>query len=265
MAKAVGLAPSSIQRIWQAFGLQPHRSETSKLSTDPLFVEKVRDIVGLYMAPPDRALVLCVDEKSQNAGHPRPHPASSADAAGPARAPGARLHPRLGPRPCSQRWTSRQVPLIGRCYPKHCSSEFRKFRGPGSRATCRLDLDVHLLKDNYATHKTKPVRDWLGQAPALARSFNADRCLLDQSGRALLRHADGEADQTWRPPLHPPAGERHPSLHRRSQRAIPNLAAGPSTPATSSPPSSASANGPRRSEGFANRDTRACSAWLNTL
>ena len=66
MAKVTGHAPSTIHRIWQAFGLQPHRTETFKLSSDPLFVEKVRDIVGLYMAPPDRALVLCVDEKSQS-------------------------------------------------------------------------------------------------------------------------------------------------------------------------------------------------------
>ena len=64
MARAVGYAPSTIHRIWRAFGLQPHRSETFKLSNDPLFVEKVRDIVGLYLAPPDRALVLCVDEKA---------------------------------------------------------------------------------------------------------------------------------------------------------------------------------------------------------
>ena len=64
-ARASGHAPSTIHRIWRAFGLQPHRSETFKLSSDPFFVEKVRDIVGLYLAPPDRALVLCVDEKSQ--------------------------------------------------------------------------------------------------------------------------------------------------------------------------------------------------------
>ena len=65
MARAAGLAPSTVQRIWKAFSLQPHRVETFKLSTDPLFVEKVRDIVGLYLSPPERALVLCVDEKSQ--------------------------------------------------------------------------------------------------------------------------------------------------------------------------------------------------------
>jgi hypothetical protein len=65
MAKTVGLAPSTIHRIWKAFGLQPHRTDTFKLSTDPLFVEKVRDVVGLYLNPPERAVVLCVDEKSQ--------------------------------------------------------------------------------------------------------------------------------------------------------------------------------------------------------
>ena len=65
MARSSGISTSSVQRIWRAFGLQPHRTETFKLSTDPLFVDKVRDVVGLYMSPPDHALVLCVDEKSQ--------------------------------------------------------------------------------------------------------------------------------------------------------------------------------------------------------
>ena len=91
MAEAVGHAPSTIHRIWRAFGLQPHRSETFKLSTDPLFVEKVRDIVGLYLAPPDRALVLCVDEKSADPGA-RPHATSAADAARASRAAHPRLH-----------------------------------------------------------------------------------------------------------------------------------------------------------------------------
>ena len=79
MAAAVGDAPSTIHRIWKAYGLQPHRSETFKLSNDPLFVEKVRDIVGLYLDPPDRAVVLCVDEKSQIQGA-RPDAALAADA-----------------------------------------------------------------------------------------------------------------------------------------------------------------------------------------
>ena len=90
MAKAVGHAPSTIHRIWQAFGLQPHRSETFKLSSDPLFVEKVRDIVGLYLSPPERAVVLCVDEKMPGSGA-RPHPTAAADAA----RPGRTAHPRL--------------------------------------------------------------------------------------------------------------------------------------------------------------------------
>ena len=90
MAKEAGLSHTSIWRIWGAFGLQPHRAETFKLSTDPHFVDKVRDIVGLYMPPPDRALVLCCRRKEPDPGA-RPHPARPADAAGHARAP----HPRL--------------------------------------------------------------------------------------------------------------------------------------------------------------------------
>ena len=85
MAKAAGFAPSTIHRIWKAFNLQPHRTETFKLSTDPLFVEKVRDIVGLYLAPPERAMVLCVDEKSADPGA-RSVPADASHAAGTSRA-----------------------------------------------------------------------------------------------------------------------------------------------------------------------------------
>jgi len=107
MAKAVGHAPSMVHRIWKAFGLQPHCAETFKLSTDPLFVEKVRDIVGLYLDPPDRALVLCVDEKSQIQAPDRSQPML------PMR-PGqvkrrAHDYTVMARHPCSQRSTSPQA------------------------------------------------------------------------------------------------------------------------------------------------------------
>ena len=162
MARAVGYAPSTIHRIWRAFGLQPHRSETFKLSTDPLFVEKVRDIVGLYMAPPERALVLCVDEKSQIQALDRTQPLL------PMR-PGQaerRTHDytRHGTTSLFAALDIATGAVIGHCYPKHRSSEFRRFLDQ-VEAAVPADLDIHLVMDNYATHKTKPVRDWLTKRP----------------------------------------------------------------------------------------------------
>jgi transposase len=162
MAKAVGYAPSTIHRIWRAFGRQPHRSETFKLSNDPLFVEKVRDIVGLYLSPPDRALVLCVDEKSQIQALDRTQPLL------PMR-PGQverRSHDykRHGTTSLFAALDIATGAVIGRCYAKHRSSEFRKFLDQ-IEANVPADLDVHLVMDNYATHKTKPIRDWLAKRP----------------------------------------------------------------------------------------------------
>lgn len=162
MAKATGYAPSTIHRIWRAFGLQPHRTETFKLSTDPQFVEKVRDIVGLYMDPPDRAIVLCVDEKSQIQALDRTQPLL------PLR-PGQierRTHDykRHGTTSLFAALDVATGSVIGKCYPKHRSTEFRKFLDQ-IEANVPVDLDVHLIMDNYATHKTKPIRDWLAKRP----------------------------------------------------------------------------------------------------
>jgi transposase len=162
MAKVVGYAPSTIHRIWRAFGLQPHRSETFKLSTDPLFVEKVHDIVGLYMSPPERALVLCIDEKSQIQALDRTQPLL------PMR-PGQverRTHDytRHGTTSLFAALDVATGAVIGRCYPKHRSSEFRKFLDQ-VEANVPADLDVHLIMDNYATHKTQMIRHWLARRP----------------------------------------------------------------------------------------------------
>ncbi len=162
MAKTVGYAPSTIHRIWRAFNLQPHRTETFKLSNDPLFVEKVRDIVGLYLSPPERALVLCVDEKSQIQALDRSQPLL------PMR-PGQverRTHDdtRHGTTSLFAALDVASGSVIGRCYPQHRSSEFRRFLDQ-IEANVPRDLDVHLVMDNYATHKTKPIRDWLAKRP----------------------------------------------------------------------------------------------------
>jgi len=162
MARAAGHAPSTIHRIWRAFGLQPHRSETFKLSTDPLFVEKVRDIVGLYMVPPERALVLCVDEKSQIQALDRTQPLL------PMR-PGQaerRTHDytRHGTTSLFAALDIATGAVIGRCCPKHRSGGFRRFLDQVEVAV-PPDLDIHLVMDNHATHKTTPVRDWLAKRP----------------------------------------------------------------------------------------------------
>jgi len=162
MAAAVGHAPSTIHRIWRAFGLQPHRSETFKLSKDPLFVDKVRDIVGLYLAPPDRALVLCVDEKSQVQALDRTQPLL------PMR-PGQaerRSHDytRHGTTTLFAALDVATGEVIGRCFQRHRATEFLKFLRT-VEARVPDDLDVHLVMDNYATHKTPAIRKWFARHP----------------------------------------------------------------------------------------------------
>jgi transposase len=162
MARAVGHSPSTIYRIWQAFSLQPHRVESFKLSTDPLFVEKVRDIVGLYLAPPERALVLCVDEKSQIQALDRTQPVL------PMR-PGQverRSHDytRHGTLSLFAALDVATGKVIGKCFARHRGREFLKFLRQ-IETNVPLDLDVHLVMDNYATHKTPAIRRWLARHP----------------------------------------------------------------------------------------------------
>ena len=162
MARHSGISTSSVGRIWRAFGLQPHRVETFKLSTDPLFVDKVRDIVGLYLNPPDRALVLCVDEKSQIQALDRTQPLL------PMR-PGQverRSHDyeRHGTTSLFAALDIATGHVIGRCYQRHRAVEFRKFLTAVEQAV-PADLDIHLVLDNYATHKAPPVKEWLARHP----------------------------------------------------------------------------------------------------
>lgn len=162
MAKAAGLSQSAIARIWRAFGLQPHRVETFKLSKDPLFVEKVRDIVGLYLSPPDRALVLCVDEKSQIQALDRSAPILPLQPGVPER----RTHDyrRHGTTSLFAALDIATGRVIGECHRRHRSQEFLRFlktidgRVPDG-------LAVHLIMDNYGTHKTRRVRRWLAAHP----------------------------------------------------------------------------------------------------
>lgn len=162
MAKASGLSTSSVQRIWRAFGLQPHRLETFKLSTDPDFVAKVRDVVGLYVAPPERAVVLCVDEKSQIQALDRSQPMLPMRPGQPARR--SHDYKRHGVVSLFAALDIATGRVIGKCYARHRATEFRKFLDE-IEANVPDDLDIHLVMDNYATHKTPLIRNWLIKRP----------------------------------------------------------------------------------------------------
>src|SRR3954453_8158753 len=162
MAEAVGYAPSTVHRIWRAFGLQPHRSETFKLSTDPLFIEKVRDIVGLYLSPPDRALVLCVDEKSQIQALDRTQPLLPMRPGQGARR--SHDYTRHGTTALFAALDIATGKVIGKCFARHRAAEFRRFLDE-VEARVPSDTDVHLVMDNYATHKAPAVKAWLLKRP----------------------------------------------------------------------------------------------------
>ena len=162
MAQATGLSRMTISRIWRAFGLQPHRSETFKLSPDPLLIEKVRDVVGLYMNPPEHAVVLCVDEKAQIQALDRTQPLR------PMR-PGQverRTHDytRHGTTSLFAALDIKTSQVLGQLYRRHRSLEFRKFLD-AIDAAVPAALAIHLIMDNYGTHKTALIQRWMAKRP----------------------------------------------------------------------------------------------------
>jgi transposase len=168
MARASGLGRSTIGRIWSAFGLQPHRSETFKLSPDPQLIEKVRDIVGLYMNPPENAVVLCVDEKSQIQALERTQPLLPMS-------PGQvekRTHDymRHGTTSLFAALDAASGQVIGQMHRRHRSSEFRKFLDAIDEAVPK-ELDVHVVMDNYGTHKSAMIRNWFAKRPRFHTHF----------------------------------------------------------------------------------------------
>jgi len=162
MAKVTGMSQTAIGRIWRAFALQPHREETFKLSRDPLFIEKVRDVVGLYMNPPERAVVLCVDEKSQIQALDRSQPKLPLRPGQVER--GTHDYTRHGTTSLFAALNVATGEVIGTCYRRHRSAEFRRFldeiekRVPDGQ-------EVHLVLDNYGTHKTTLIHRWLLRRP----------------------------------------------------------------------------------------------------
>jgi transposase len=168
MAAEVGLSQTAISRIWRAFGLQPHRVESFKLSTDPLFVDKVRDVVGLYLDPPERALVLCVDEKSQIQALDRSQPILPMLPGVPARA--THDYKRSGTSSLFAALDIASGKVIGSLHSRHRTVEFKRFLTQID-ATVPANLDVHLILDNYTTHKTKAIQRWLLAHPRFHLHF----------------------------------------------------------------------------------------------
>lgn len=162
LASKLRISQSTVSRVWRAFGLQPHRTETFKLSTDPLFIDKVRDIVGLYLNPPTQAMVLCVDEKSQIQALDRTQPILPLAPGLPER----RTHDyeRHGTTTLFAALDLATGQVIGELHRRHRSKEFLAFLRT-VEANVPAELEVHLILDNYGTHKTPSVKAWLVRHP----------------------------------------------------------------------------------------------------
>jgi transposase len=195
MAAATGMSQSAVSRIWRAFGLKPHAIETWKLSTDPLFVDKVRDVVGLYMSPPENALVLAVDEKSQMQAIDRTAPILPIMPTTPARM--SHDYVRHGTTSLFAALDISSGSVIAHHYRRHRHQEFLRFLKLIDDAVPK-DLDLHLVLDNYATHKTPKVKEWLIRHPRFHLHFTptssswlnlVERWFAELTNRKLRRSA----------------------------------------------------------------------------
>nr|WP_222110121.1 IS630 family transposase [Streptomyces cupreus] len=195
MAKATGMSQTTVSRIWRAFGLKPHQVETWKLSADPQFIDKVRDIVGLYLDPPERALVLCVDEKSQMQAIDRTAPILPVLPTTPARM--SHDYVRHGTTSLFAALELSSGAVIAEHHRRHRHQEFLKFLKTIDKAV-PADLDLHLVCDNYATHKTEAVHKWLLRHPRFHLHFTptsaswlnlVERWFAELTSRKLRRSA----------------------------------------------------------------------------
>jgi DDE superfamily endonuclease len=173
-----------VGRIWKAFSLTPHLSETFTLSKDPLFVEKVRDVVGLYLDPPERAVVLCVDEKSQVQALDRSQPVLPMMPGMPERPTHSSV--RHGVTSLFAALDMASGTVIGALHRRHRSTEYRTFLITIDTAV-PAELDVHIICDNYATHKTDTIGEMAGRAPPLPRARHPHQLVLAHHGGTLVR------------------------------------------------------------------------------
>ena len=195
MARSQGMSQSAVSRIWRAFGLKPHLVETWKLSTDPHFIDKVRDVVGLYMSPPENALVLCVDEKSQIQALDRTAPILPMLPTTPARM--THDYVRNGTTSLFAAFDLASGSVLAQPYRRHRSQEFLRFLKLIDGAVPK-GLELHLVLDNYATHKTPAIKDWLLKHPRFHLHFTptssswmnlVERWFAELTNRKLRRSA----------------------------------------------------------------------------
>ena len=195
MARSEGMSQSAVSRIWRAFGLKPHIIQTWKLSTDPQFIDKVRDVVGLYMSPPENALVLCVDEKSQIQALDRTAPCLPMLPTTPARM--THDYVRNGTTSLFAAFDLASGSVIAQPYRRHRHQEFLRFLKLIDTAVPK-DLDLHLVLDNYATHKTPAIHQWLLKHPRFHLHFTptssswlnlVERWFAELTNRKLRRSA----------------------------------------------------------------------------
>jgi transposase len=214
LARQLGMSQSAISRIWRAFGLKPHLVDTFKLSTDPQFIEKVRDIVGLYLNPPEAALVLCVDEKTQVQALDRTAPILPLLPGTPQRA--THDYVRHGTTNLYAALDVASGKVISQMTARHRAIEFKRFLDRVTRQV-PAGLDVHVICDNSSTHKTPAIqRCWsaIPRAPAL----HPDPQLLAGSGGALGCRADQQMAAPWQPPFGRRTHRIHPVVGRHLEQ-----------------------------------------------
>ena len=215
LAKHLGVSDFTVSTTWKKWGLQPWRVQTFKFSTDPQLEAKIRDVVGLYLNPPDKAIVLCVDEKSQVQALDRTAPVLPLRLGMPEKQ--THDYVRHGTTTLFAALEVATGRVTDACYPRHRNEEFLKFLKQVARAYPRRKL--HIVCDNYATHKHPSVQKWLAR-PAGHHALHPDLRIVAEHGRDLLR----DHHPTGRPPRHLHLGEgphrRHRHLHRRLERTL---------------------------------------------
>ena len=189
---------SAVSRIWRAFGLQPHRQETWKLSRDPQFIEKVRDVVGLYLDPPERAVVLCVDEKSQIQALDRTAPILPMLPGTPERA--THDYKRSGTSSLYAALDLATGKVIGSLHSRHRAIKFKKFLATLEREV-PAELVVHVILDNSSTHKTPAIQKWLLAHPRFVLHFTPTSSSRLNLCPALVRRTDRQETTPRRTPL----------------------------------------------------------------
>ena len=219
---ATGMPKSTVQRYLALFGVRPHRSKGFRLSTDPEFVEKARDVVGLYLNPPDKAVVPCVDEKSQIQALERSQPVIPGGPGEPERA--SHDHRRHGTTTLFAALDVANGQVTAECRARHRHQEFLAFL-ERIDAEVPAGLDVHLVVDNYCTHKHAKVRAWLAARPVRSaaphpRPLHADLRLVAEPGRALVRDHHPARDPARLVREHRGAGAAHRGVRGELQRPL---------------------------------------------